>query len=243
MSQLGDLATEDTRIHEINPHGSSKGDGASIDEWSDLDVLMVTPEPVEVAEAFAERIGSRLVPLFTSQRGGDSRRYTLRMVLVDLRRIDITAVVPTGVMPAGSGEDSSLDTAAAGENGAMKDLINDFRFDAVLAAVKAARDDILIGGHLTLQLARHVLVAAVLLRDREAGTSHHRFGGTQWDAWATVLGSAPGPYTRRDVTKAIRHYTDALTDLVTAWDPRDRPDNGPLLALLDAVDDSTRRSS
>ncbi|MCF3131736.1 hypothetical protein [Streptomyces olivochromogenes] len=45
----------------------------------------------------------------------------------------------------------------------MNELINDCRFDAVMAAVKAAREDVLIGGHLTLQLARHVLVAALLL--------------------------------------------------------------------------------
>jgi hypothetical protein len=39
----------------------------------------------------------------------------------------------------------------------------------VLAAIRAARGDVLIDAHLTLQLARDVLVIAVLLRDRDAG--------------------------------------------------------------------------
>ncbi|MFF4520436.1 hypothetical protein [Streptomyces bluensis] len=64
----------------------------------------------------------------------------------------------------------------------MTGLVTAFRFDAVLAAVRAARGDMLIGAHLTFQLARHILVIAMLIRDREAGTNHHRFGGTRWDA-------------------------------------------------------------
>lgn len=231
MPLLGDFAAEDSRIHGIRPHGSGAGDGSDIDRWSDLDVQIVTLEPVGVVEAFAERIRSRLAPVFASSRCGDAHRYTLRLVLVDLRRIDITAMAPmhrTTAPPPGE------ITPAKGSP--MQELANDFRFDAVLAAIKAARDDMLIGGHLTLQLARHVLVAAMLLRDRDAGTPHHRFGGTRWDAWAASLKAAPSPYTRRDVTAAIRYYTNALEELLTMWDPGARPDHRPLLSLLDAVD-------
>ncbi|TJZ54419.1 hypothetical protein FCH28_14910 [Streptomyces piniterrae] len=228
---LGDFAAQDARIHSIRPYGSGAGEGDDIDRWSDLDVEIVTPEPATVAEAFAERVESRLAPVFASSRSGDARRHTLRLVLVDLRRIDITAVVPmhhTAAPPPGE--------TAPDKGSPMAELANDFRFDAVLAATKAARDDMLIGGHLTLQLARHVLVAAMLLRDREAGTTHHRFGGTRWDAWAAALKAAPAPYTRCDITAAVRHYTNALEELLAAWDPEARPDHGPLLALLDAVD-------
>ncbi|MDT9689486.1 hypothetical protein Q5762_14295 [Streptomyces sp. P9(2023)] len=93
------------------------------------------------------------------------------------------------------------------------------------------------GAHLTLQLARHVLVAAMLLRDRDTGTDHHRFGGSRWDAWATRLTSAPAPYNRYGITAAIRYYTDALEEVLTDWDAELRSDNQPLVTLLDAVDE------
>jgi hypothetical protein len=89
--------------------------------------------------------------------------------LSDLRRIDISAAPPEP--PCG--------TAHATDPGQRQDpaeavagIVASFRFDTVLAAVNAARGGILIGAHLTLQLARHVLMIAMLLRDRDAGTDH-----------------------------------------------------------------------
>lgn len=96
--------------------------------------------------------------------------------------------------------------------------------------------DILIGAHLTLQLARHILVIAMLLRDRDAGTAHHRFGGSRWDGWASRLAPAPAPYTRAGIAAAIRSFTTMLDDIAANWDPPPHLDNSPLLELLDAVD-------
>ena len=95
----------------------------------------------------------------------------------------------------------------------------------------------LIGAHLTLQLARHILVIAMLIRDRKAGTNHHRFGGTRWDAWAARLASAPAPYTRAGITEAIRYYADALDELLLIGFGLGRlSDDRPLQNLLDAID-------
>lgn len=230
---LNDLAAQDRRIRDVRSHGSTSGLGADIDRWSDLDLMIVTEEPADVAEALAERIGNRVSPVYTSNRSGDCHRYTLRLVLADLRRVDITAAVPGG----GVASSSSAETVASGGS-AMEELINSFRFDAVLAAVKAAREDILIGGHLTLQLGQHVLVAAMLLRDRDAGRKHHRFGRTRWDIWAGGLAATPAPYTRPGITAAIRHYVTALEHLLSEWDSGLHYDSGPLIMLLDAVDES-----
>ncbi len=53
---------------------------------------------------------------------------------------------------------------------------NDVRVLAALAAAKLGRGDRLIGLHLTMELMRACLVQAMLLRDRDGGTSVHRFG-------------------------------------------------------------------
>lgn len=199
---LAGLAARDDRISALRVHGSASAPAAGTDRWSDLDVLITTGEPVAVAEDLARQIGRCLSPVFAASRNGDRPGYCARLVLRDLRRIDITA--------APAAEDDQRQThppVSPDPSETITELVSSFRFDAVLAAVKAARGDVLIGAHLTLQLARHVLVIAMLLRDRDAGTRHHRFGGSRWDAWITRLAAGPAPYTQREITAGIRSYT------------------------------------
>jgi hypothetical protein len=75
-----------------------------------------------------------------------------------------------------------------------------------------------------------------VLRDRDAGTDHHRFGGSRWDTWASRLAGAPAPYSPAGITAAIRFYTTMLTGIAVNWDPPPQLDHSPLLELLDAVD-------
>jgi hypothetical protein len=229
---LAGLAAEDPRISGLRVHGSAGGLGASADRWSDLDLVITAADLAGAAEGFARRIGCRLSPVFAASRDGDSSANCVRLVLRDLRRIDITAtaLAAEDQDPASSAPDQDLAEGVA-------ELIAGFRFDAVLAAVKAARGDVLIGAHLALELARRILVIAMLLRDREAGTAHHRFGGSRWDAWASRLALVPAPCTQAAITAAIRSYAALLDEIAAEWDPRLQPDNGPLFELLDAVDE------
>jgi len=231
LPALAQLAVQNGRISDFRVHGSAGGAGAVIDRWSDLDVLITAAEPSTAAEDLAREIGRHLSPVYAADRGGDSSAYTVRLVLSDLRRIDITATVPAGgeQRPAAAAQNHSPPERVA-------ELIGTFQFEAVLAAVKAARHDVLIGAHLTLQLARHILVIAMLLRDRDAETAHHRYGGSRWDAWVSHLAEAPAPYDRAAITAAIRFYATKLDEIVADWNPHLQLDNRPLLELLDAVE-------
>jgi hypothetical protein len=230
---LAGLAYEDARVGDLRAHGSASGTVAAADRWSDLDVLVSATEPIGAAESLARRIGDRVAPVFAVSRSGSASRYCMRLVLVDLRRIDISAV---SAEPS-DGAGQALEPGQRREpSEAVAETLADFRFEAVLAAVKAARGDVLIGSHLTLQLARHVLVIAMLLRDRDAGTDHHRHGGSRWDQWAARLATAPAPYSRAGLTAAIRFYTSMLDEIVACWDSEARLDSSPLLDLLSAVD-------
>jgi hypothetical protein len=177
-------------------------------------------------------IGDRVAPVFAASRSGDASGYCVRLVLADLRRIDISAV------PAepSDGTGQALESWQRQEpGGAVADTLADFRFEGVLVAVRAARGDVLIGAHLTLQLARHVLVIAMLLRSRDAGTDHHRHGGSRWDQWAARLADAPTPYSTTGIATAIRFYAAALEEILACWDPETCLDNGPLLDSLSAI--------
>lgn len=210
-------------------YGSASGTAASADRWSDLDVLITAAEPAAAADSLARRIGCRLSLVFAADRSESPSAYCVRLALRDLRRIDITAAAP-----AGDGQHPAAAVPDQGPADAIARLIGSFQFDAVLAAVKAARGDVLIGAHLTLQLARHILAIVMLLRDRDAGTAHHRYGGSRWDAWATRLAQAPAPYPPAGITAAIRSYTTMLDEIAANWDPQPQPDNRPLLELLNA---------
>lgn len=233
LPKLNQIAAGDERIRELRVHGSVNDPASGTDMWSDLDLLLVSEAPVLVAEDFARHIEDFFAPAFASQRSCAASKYVVRLVLPDLRRFDITVMPSIGCEVA-----PQFDAAAEDVEDTVTELVNSFRFDAVLAAVKAARGDMLIGAHLALQLARHVLVVAMLLRAREAGTNHHRFGGTRWDAWAARLASAPSPYTREGITAAIREYIGALGELLllTHWAHDFGSTNQPLLNLLAAID-------
>ncbi|MFF7340857.1 hypothetical protein ACFZAT_26475 [Streptomyces sp. NPDC008163] len=231
-SALAEYVAGDGRVHAIHVHGSAAGSAGAVDPWSDLDVRFTADEPVSVAEDVVREISERHAPVYASARDGDAGRHTVRLVLVDLRRVDLTfhAASQDGSPAAAS------PPAAPDLHGVLASLVNDFRFDAVLAATKAARLDVLIGAHLTLGLARHVLVAAMVLRDRERGTTHHRYGGTRYDNWAARLAVAPAPYDPGSVVAAIRFHTLALSGLLAEHGVPLAVDDAPLRVLLDAVD-------
>ncbi|MGW0711064.1 hypothetical protein ACWD4G_34775 [Streptomyces sp. NPDC002643] len=233
LPELSRIAAADERIRSLRTYGSASGPVLDTDAWSDLDLLLVAEDPAAVAEDFCQQVENSLAPAFASHRSDTADKHVIRLVLFDLRRLDI-AVVP----PSSGYEPVPRPAPAEGAEDTMTELVNAFRFDAVLAAVRAARGDMLIGAHLTLQLARHILVIAMLIRDREAGTNHHRFGSTRWDAWAARLTSAPSPYTREGITAAIREYVDALDELLllTHWAHDRGSTNQPLLNLLAAID-------
>jgi hypothetical protein len=180
LTQIQGWAQGEPDILAVRAHGSLVGaDG--IDTLSDLDVTITADDPQECAKRFTEMVTARLSPVFAHASSKRCDGMTLRLVLADLRRIDASIDFPPpevcGAVPAPS-LPSAQSTAIRSQ---FDNMLNDFLFEAVLAATKAGRGDMLIAAHLTHGLARHILVGAMLMRDRDTGTRHHRHGGTLHD--------------------------------------------------------------
>lgn len=123
--------------------------------------------------------------------------------------------------------DDSRDAGAEAQE-AFRRLEREFRWNGVLAAVKVGRGDLLIGGHLALEMAQSCLVLAMLLRDRALGTRHHRHG----DGIAPPL-RLPPALTAEGVADMIVAATACWAQLSAQWDPAYVFPKAPLLALLD----------
>lgn len=97
--------------------------------------------------------------------------------------------------------------------------------------MKLGRGDRLIGLHLLLELCRLCLVEAMLLRDRDTGTTVHR-GGTSRDALASEvlrLAAWPLAMSRRP------NVVEATVALYDRWHFELEPNYRPDWTGLDAV--------
>jgi len=165
-----------------------------LDRWSDVDVDVGLVLTGPVGLALLLPAGS---VVWTFDRQGDDVRSTCRIVLSDGQRVDLVVAEAEQFERAGG---RCLYTSGRSVGGAAGSLVtpdatdanvNEARFVAAAAVVKGGRGDLLIGSHLTLELAQLCLVQAMLLRDRDEKTTSHRFGTRRDDlaagTWSRLL--------------------------------------------------------
>lgn len=93
-----------------------------------------------------------------------------------------------------------------------------FWLSAEVAMHKAVRGDLLIALHLQLGLVRDCLQLAMILRDRVAGTQHHRTGTATDAAILARLDAARHPHTAAGLLDAIEASAAVFDDLAAEWD-------------------------
>lgn len=183
--------------YTVSVHGSRRaGSTDVVDGWSDLDLhLQLDADlPLHAVREVDAAVWAREVA--EDVGAGDAGSQVVRLVLVDGRRIDL--VVSGGRLLLPRPDDPAAD---------------EVRFLLALAAAKLGRGDRLIGTHLLLEVLRRCLVEAMLLRDRDEGTTVHRHG-TGRDALAdevTALAGLPVALMPRP------NVLDRAADLFDRW--------------------------
>lgn len=185
----------------------SAADPSLVDGWSDLDLHLRLPFPVRLVDLFGQSV------IWAAEISDAPDGQVVRVVLADGRRIDLVVEIGRLVPPALARD-------------------NDVRFLAALAVTKLGRGDRLIGTHLVLELMQACLVQAMLLRDRDEGTTVHRTGGPRDSLVAEVAG-----LTRLPLKVTPRpNIVERTTALYAKWRAeleRDyRPDWGGLEGVL-----------
>lgn len=141
-----------------------------------------------------------------------------RRVEEHLEGAEVVGFMAPGGAPVATGTGVDDPVPAAGEqNGRPSDrpaasvpqAVNEFRFTAARAVVEAARNDLLLGGHLALELPRSCLALAIRLR--ELGADPAGFDAVDpADSWNEILERA------LDVVPDAAAGRSGILDLVDA---------------------------
>jgi predicted nucleotidyltransferase len=253
VRELGDVLVHDPEVEALAVVGSGARSG--LDAWSDLDVLIVVRP--EAFARFFPGLGwlERLGRLYAYEQHREETRGVSRVCFEDLRRLD--AIVTTGEALSRSGNwagllaggarvifargpeiERVLGGAYAAPRPAVSDeafaaLVNGFWFKAVVAVQKVVRGDLLVALHLSLELVQECCVLAMMLRDREAGTTKHRDG--VGDDLVTELEEIVRPFRAAGILDSIEQSAVAFDGLAGRWAEGYREKRGPLLAWVAAA--------
>ncbi|MGI5917271.1 MAG: hypothetical protein ACOX9A_12590 [Anaerolineae bacterium] len=232
------LLRDDPDVLALAGYGTM-ADGAA-DRWSDLDVLLVV-RPRALARYYPSP--DWLTPLgrpFAHEVSQDGLKATLRVCLDDFRRLDIVITTDEALSrldewptpPFWQGirllfsHSAEVEALLKGphpppefhpmpphEFEAMADR---FWFKGSVVIAKVMRNDLLIGLHLALDMMEDCLVPGMILRDRAAGTTHHRHGGPYSDV-AKAIDLPSDPCTAQYAPDIAERAALLVDDLGARW--------------------------
>jgi len=247
LADLSASLREEERVRALVLTGSLADDTAGVDEWSDVDLTAIVADDA-IAGLFScaswlERHGE----VIGLGRHDSLEAKTLRVCFAPCRRADIS-LVPESVLEDHKGDDNTPATRAhallwskipqigphlsglfprpafgAIPTQDVATIVESFCVKASIAIANTVRNDLLIGLHLALDLARDCLVLQMHRRDRDKGTNIHRFGGFGNDVIARLHPGAVGasPLVILKVVECSTRVLDELApDLLPGYRPR-----------------------
>lgn len=251
IAQVTEILSADDAVRGVLLGGSCAREDADV--WSDIDLVVVVADGVMPRFFPAAGWLAPLGELFAVNAYAEVTYNILQVVFSDGRRIDIKLVDEAALADANpfAPDVRELLSRSPALEQALKqpaavpswsplspetfaELCSTFRFAAMRAITKAARNEQLVALHLSLDLARSCLLLAMHLRDRETGTNLHR-DGARGNHYVTGLSSLSQPYTQNGILEMIAHSAAAFDDLAGQWSDDYPPCRQSLLAMIEKV--------
>ena len=222
------------------------------DDWSDIDALVVLDEEaIARYHPGREWLGFLGEPV-AARSYGNGWVWVHRTVFTGFRRADVVMTTEANLERVGEwpflgfarserrrvefSRSSVVDRVLTGDlapprahygsDGDLRRMAERVVFGAVLAIERAVRGDGLIAGERALEIARETLLLAIVLRDREAGTTHHPHGGA---GDAEVLTSLPPVRVGVEALDSVEAGLARFERMMLLADPGYVP-KGPALA-------------
>ena len=235
--------------------GSAALPEATIDLWSDVDVLLVTTD--EGLSTFFPGIAwlRPLAPIYAYEQHTNDRTHTTRLCFTDMRRADLVFMtaaalkqqdqakfwqpgrvifskvpaVTEQLLKANSAPSFSLPSPAEFER-----IVEQFWYRSTFAIYKVIREDWLIAWHLSLELIQDCCVLGMMLRDRREQTNHHRSGG-MGNNLVAQLPTFPESYSATAILEVIAQTAVLFDDLAGQWSEAYEGRKRPLLAWIQSL--------
>ncbi len=236
--------------------GSCSLSPSSVDDWSDIDLLLV------VSDQSLERFYPTLAWLedfgkvYTYSQSADDTMFTTRVCFEDFKRLDFVittqrkliaidhwdrvpdlnnakilfsrskVVAEVPKLPFNQPKFPPLPPDQ------FQHMVRDFRFKSMLAVTKVVRDDLLIALHLTQDLVRDCCLLAMMIRDRATGTRVHKQGGIGNDT-VKELENTRHPFTPIGILESIQACNLSFENLAGEWSRTYVDNRQPLLDWID----------
>jgi predicted nucleotidyltransferase len=236
LHELSEALRAEVGVRALVLTGSLADSTVSPDEWSDIDLTAIVAD--RAAADVLSRSGclARHGEVIGLERHDDPGSTTLRVCFAPCRRVDIS-LVPEAVLKSAARGESSRPTRAhlllwsklSDLEGQIQEqfpappfrghsaegiatLVEAFWFKAATAIAKTARNDLLVGLHLALDLCRDCLVLRMIDRDQAEGTNIHRMGRSGDEA-ATELLPTDAATTANGILDLVRRSTLTFDNL------------------------------
>lgn len=255
VQQLTALLAADESVTGLMLCGSLAKPNEQVDEWSDVDLnIIVTDDAYERLSSLGDW-PAKLGKVYACEVSPREYYTLLRLYYEAAAHLD-AMVIPEAALanfdhwPLNPFRDgfSCLFSRTAKLDGILRQqfaptilpefspesfsqMCNQFRFKAMLAVNKAARNDLLVALHLALDLVRDCLVLGMILRDRALGTNHHR-EGSAGQSYLDELKTIQQQFTKTGILRLIEESSEVFDSLAAQWDNSYRADREPLLALI-----------
>lgn len=255
IRELTLMLEADSSVLALILTGSCAQPQSHLDPWSDVDVFLVIADEAIARYYPGTDWLAPLGELFATDRSAHAYWSTLRVCFTDLRRIDFGITTESAFQHIGTWDrnplaagfrllfsHSTVVTAELEQKPTspapseftpeqFQVLTNQFWFKGTLAVTKLMRNDLLIGLHLALDMVRDCLVLAMVLRDRAAGTNHHRWGGAYNEA-IERLDFAHHAYTALGILDLIEQSGIIFDQLAGEWSESLRAQRQPLIEWI-----------
>ena len=256
IEQVKAVLERDEDVRGLVLIGSYTRDDIRTDIWSDVDIVIVVAGQAlsrfYPATDWVSAIGE---PYCFSQSSTNDYCVT-RVYFEDGRRLDVVIASESSLAAIEAWEDNPLrytNTCLFSRSPALDRALsmhfsppvlkpvspeefdrmaNDFVFKGMLAVSKIGRAELLVALHLSLDMIRDCLVLAMMIRDRENGSDHHR-DGSEGNHFIELLQATQQPYTANGILDSIERSAQAFDDLASKWREGCKPRRGALLKWIE----------
>ncbi|MBN2393390.1 MAG: aminoglycoside 6-adenylyltransferase [Anaerolineae bacterium] len=242
IAHLSDTFKRDPEVRAVILTGSLADNDVQADFWSDVDLKVILADgAVDRYHATTDWLASfgRVVGL---ERHTSPLIKTLRVCLEGFRRFDFVFIAESALqveshllqppcrvlwsrlpdLEARIAPSPLMTEAPNVSDSDIERMADAFWFKAAVTITKVARNDLLIGMHLALDLARDCLVLQMMRRDCEAGTTIHRTGGWGNALVAQLILDEAKPSAQR-ILDLIQWSCETFDELAAALTPHYTP--------------------